>query len=88
MKKKITIIIAMLGVFFFSLVSLDLTMVSETNDSLIGSIISSGFSQTMGGEDPTCDPTTDQCGPLMGNSSGTSYCCANTNSDCCYAGAC
>jgi hypothetical protein len=35
-----------------------------------------------------CDPPTEQCGPLMGNSSGTKFCCANTNDDCCSAAAC
>ncbi|WP_348718752.1 hypothetical protein, partial [uncultured Algoriphagus sp.] len=40
------------------------------------------FSQTM------CDPPAEMCGPLMGNSSGTRYCCANTDSSCCYAGGC
>ena len=35
-----------------------------------------------------CNPPAAQCGPLYGNSGGTSFCCGNTDQSCCYAGAC
>jgi len=35
-----------------------------------------------------CTPQATECGPLMGNASGTSFCCNNTDESCCYAAAC
>ena len=67
---------------------MELTLEPGSNASVFNSFATPRFSQTMGGEDSMCDPITDQCGPLMRKSSGTRYCCANTNSDCCYMAQC
>lgn len=70
------IFLCLLGFFVHDLSS------SNGEELIFSKVIVSGFSQTM------CDPPAEMCGPLMGNSSGTRYCCANTDSSCCYAGGC
>lgn len=81
MKKKLSVIVTMLGVFFLSLLSMELTLEPGSNASVFSSFATPGFSQTMGG--PSA-----YCGPLMGNAAGTRYCCADTNEYYCYAAKC
>jgi len=63
-------------------------LVSDTNER--GLIMDSIIPQAAAFEEepPLCDPDYNACGPLMSNYSGSRYCCAGTNSDCCYAAYC
>jgi hypothetical protein len=64
------------------MLGVDMGSSENGNELLLSKFMQSSYSQI------ACDPPAEMCGPLMGNSSGTRYCCANTDSSCCYAGAC
>ncbi|SEF74281.1 hypothetical protein [Algoriphagus boritolerans] len=84
MKRKLSVILTMFGVFFLSSLTMELTLEPENNDSVFSLFVTPGFSQGMGGGG---EPSA-YCGPLMGNEAGTRYCCANTNEYYCYAAGC
>ncbi|WP_297337905.1 hypothetical protein [Algoriphagus sp.] len=81
-KLKILLVIFCLG--FFGILGIDLSG-SSNHGTILGDLTSNSLAQVVvviGGEG--CPP----CGPLMGNASGTRYCCADTNSDACAAAKC
>lgn len=82
MKKRLIQLTGIFALCFLGLFSLDLSSPGGEKSFLLSSVIPNGYSQTM------CDPPAPSCGPLMGNSSGSRYCCANTDSSCCYAAGC
>lgn len=82
MKKRLIQLTGIFALCFLGLFSLDLSSPGGEKSLLLSSVIPNGYSQTM------CDPPAPSCGPLMGNSSGSRYCCANTDSSCCYAAGC
>lgn len=81
MKKKLKVLAIILGIGFMGILGIDLAGSNSSNGMILENLISTSIAQTM--EEP-CPP----CGPLMGNASGTRYCCAETNSDACSAASC
>lgn len=79
MKKRLIQLSGILGLSFILMLTLELTNQNGERDLLLTSVISSGFSQ---------QKLPDVCGPLMGNTSGTKYCCANINATECLAATC
>ncbi|SFG56557.1 hypothetical protein SAMN04487988_10580 [Algoriphagus hitonicola] len=71
----------MLGLSFMGILGFDLIGSNSSVGMISQNLISTSQAQTL--EEP-CPP----CGPLMGNESGTRYCCADTNSDYCPAAKC
>lgn len=83
MKKKVMYLLGVSGLVFLSLFALDLSESSQLSPLGLASLVT-----VVNADPPLCSPTTSECGPLMGNQSGTRYCCANTDSSCCYAAGC
>ena len=82
MKKRLIQLTGIFAMCFLGMFTLDLFSPSGEEGLLLSKVIPNGYSQTM------CSPPALMCGPLMGNSSGSRYCCANTDSSCCYASGC
>lgn len=82
MKKRLIQLSGILTICFFLLFSLDIISQGGGKELLLTKIFPKGYSQIF------CDPPSPSCGPLKGNRAGTSFCCGNTNSDCCYAAGC
>lgn len=69
----------MIGLSIILMLTIELINPEGEKGLFLANVVSSGFSQQQ---------LPDVCGPLMGNSSGTRYCCANINADECFAATC
>lgn len=81
MKKKLKVLSIILGLAFMAILGIDLTGSNSSKGMILENIFPVSSAQTMAGPG-------DLCGPLMGNASGTRYCCANTNDYTCSAAGC
>lgn len=90
MNKKIKTLLFSISFAFMAIFVADIISVTSESGSIMDSIMPQVSAQVaeLEEEDPLCDSDYNACGPLMGNTSGTRYCCAGTNSDCCYAAYC
>ena len=79
MKKNLMKLTGLLGVFYLGLLAMELSSTSSEKDFFFSNTFTKGISQQQ---------LPDVCGPLMGNSSGTRYCCANQDASACYAAVC
>lgn len=79
MKKRFMKLTGLLGIFYLGLFAMELSSKSSEKDFFFSNTFTKGFSQQQ---------LPDVCGPLMGNRSGTRYCCANQNADECFAAVC
>ena len=82
MKKRLLQLTGILMLSFLVLVGWDLTNQGGVYEGKLESLFTSVSAQDL------CNPPAPSCGPLMGNSSGTSFCCAAINTSCCYAATC
>jgi hypothetical protein len=79
MKKRLMKLTGLLGLFYLGLFAMELSSKSSEKEFFFSNAFTRGFSQ---------QSLPDVCGPLMGNSSGTRYCCANQNATACFAATC
>lgn len=82
MKKRLGFIAMMTALSFLFLLTLELGNFSSKDSFGLSGFFPKSYSQTF------CSPPAPSCGPLMSNSSGSRFCCANTNTECCYAAGC
>lgn len=82
MNKRFNQLIGVLGLLFLMLFASEISGISGEENLHLSNVFTKTYSQGL------CDPPAPSCGPLLGNSSGTRFCCAFTDTSCCYAAGC